>query len=131
MKIIPDINILDELKNGSVPALERIFNLYSVKLFYFINSYIRNKEISEELTQDVFIRLWENKHNLKTSFSINNYLYTIAKNLCIVPPRRKTHFKPSIYIKEFLKIPLDQIVKAGVTPNSTETDVPKEEQINS
>jgi integration host factor subunit beta len=35
-----------------------------------------------------------------------------------VPARRKTHFKPSMYLKEFLSIPQDQIIKTeGVTPN--------------
>jgi integration host factor subunit beta len=46
-----------------------------------------------------------------------------------VPPRRKTHFKPSIYIKEFLKIPLDQIGKPKEQPENTEnkpqTDEPQ------
>jgi RNA polymerase sigma-70 factor, ECF subfamily len=113
MKILIDQNIIDELKNGSVPALERIFNLYSSKLFYFINSYIRNKEISEELTQDVFIRLWENKHNLINSPSINNYLYTIAKNLCIDYIRKK-----KIHI-----LPIDSIIDESDFSQKNEGDI--------
>jgi RNA polymerase sigma-70 factor, ECF subfamily len=103
MKILIDNNIIDELKKGRVSTLERIFNLYSGKLFYFINSYIRNKEISEELTQDVFIRLWENKHNLKNLPSINNYLYTIAKNLCIDYIRKN----------KTLILPIDSVSEIG------------------
>ena len=41
----------------------------------------------------------------------------------VVPPRRKTHFKPSKFIKEFLTIPLSQLNFEGQhnKPNTNDT----------
>ena len=83
MKIILDLFITHDLKKGKVSALEKIFKLYNKRLYYFINSYTRDKNVSEELVGDVFIKLWNNREKINTSLSINNYLYTIAKNLAI------------------------------------------------
>ncbi|MDR3625813.1 MAG: sigma-70 family RNA polymerase sigma factor [Ignavibacteriaceae bacterium] len=78
-----------ELKKGSTLALRVIYNFYSKKIFFFINSYTYNKEISEELVQDVFIRLWNNRETIEIDSSINSYIYTIAKNMAIDFIRKK------------------------------------------
>lgn len=83
-----DKNIFDELKRGSIAALKEIHRIYSGRLFFFINSYIRNKETSEELVQDVFIKLWNNKEKIDSSDAVVSFIYTIAKNHAIDSLRR-------------------------------------------
>ncbi len=63
--------------------------MYSKKLFYFINAYTNDREESEEIVQDVFLRLWNRRESLDDSLSLNSYIYTIAKNLSIDYIRRK------------------------------------------
>ncbi|MGD8779135.1 MAG: RNA polymerase sigma-70 factor [Ignavibacteria bacterium] len=84
-----DKKLIDELKQGSTDALRKVHELFKKKLFCFVYSYTRNAEISEELVQDVFIRIWKNRQTLDPASSINNYIYTIAKNLTIDYLRKK------------------------------------------
>ncbi len=72
-----------ELKKGSTVALQKLHKRYAGKLYYFINAYTHNTQVTEELVQDVFIRLWYNRKNLKSTLSLQSYIYTIAKNLSI------------------------------------------------
>lgn len=81
-EIIP-LNTIQELKRGSPKALREIYKLYSERIFFFINSYTHNKEISEELVQDVFLKLWNSRENLDVSLSVKSYIYSIAKNAAI------------------------------------------------
>lgn len=75
-----DLKFILELKNGSTSALKKIYQFYGNKIFHFINSYTRNREISEELVQDIFIKLWNYREKLETSKSIKSFIYAIAKN---------------------------------------------------
>jgi RNA polymerase sigma-70 factor (ECF subfamily) len=99
MKEALDLNLILELKCGNTSALKKIYNIYGSKLFFFINSYTRNKEISEELVQDVFIKLWNNREKLETSKSITSFIYTIAKNHAIDYIRK---YNVKIYSIDFI-----------------------------
>lgn len=83
MKNDLDINLISELKSGSTSALKKIYKLYGSRIFFFINSYTHNREISEELVQDVFIKLWNYKENLESTKTVTSFIYTIAKNHAI------------------------------------------------
>ncbi len=78
-----------ELRKGNPSALRKLYEIHAKKLFLFINSYTHNIQVSEELVQDVFVRLWNNRNNIKLNSSFNSYLYTIAKNLAIDFLRKK------------------------------------------
>jgi len=97
-----------ELKGGSTSALKEIYTLYSKKIFYFINSYTYNKEITEELVQDVFIRLWNNRKSIDADSSINSYIYTIAKNLAIDFIRKK----------KVIILPIDSVNQSEISNNN-------------
>jgi RNA polymerase sigma-70 factor (ECF subfamily) len=69
-----------------INAFKKLFNEYynSIKNYSYYKS--GNIELSEDITQDVFLKVWENRENLKGN-SIQSYLYTIASNLL------KNHYK--------------------------------------
>lgn len=82
-------NSLRELKKGSTYALENIFNLYADRLFYHALKFVNNKETAEEIVQDVFIAIWENRKELNIKSSLESYLYTSVKNRAISYLRKK------------------------------------------
>jgi RNA polymerase sigma-70 factor, ECF subfamily len=71
------------LKNNDKIAFEKIFNKYSERIYYFSYRYLKNKEESEEITQEVFVRLWNRRFDLKPELSFNSYLFMITKNAVI------------------------------------------------
>jgi len=78
-----EIRLIEDLREGNPSALKKIYKLYYSRLFFFINAYTHNNEITEELLQDVFLKLWNNRENIYSSQSIVNYIYTIARNHAI------------------------------------------------
>jgi RNA polymerase sigma-70 factor (ECF subfamily) len=73
---------LQELQVGSVKAFDVLYNKYSGKLYNFV-MFLSGKDIylSEEIVQQVFIKIWETHELIDTRKSFNAYLFTIARNL--------------------------------------------------
>lgn len=72
--------ILKELKGGDHTAFERIFERYSKQLYQFSLSYLKSEEAAEDIVQEVFIKIWKNRQEIKTNTSFQSYLFTIALN---------------------------------------------------
>jgi len=68
------------LKDGDMRALEYFYNCYQKTLQLFLRTYCREEGMAEEMTQEAFIQLWENKQKINPEFSVKNLLFTIAKN---------------------------------------------------
>lgn len=68
------------LQKGNVAAFDSLFEVYSPKLYGFAFKYFRNEADAEELVQEVFVKVWENRQSLKTEYSFKAYLFTIALN---------------------------------------------------
>jgi len=68
------------LQKGSMSAFEKLFEYYSQKLYRFALSYLKSDLEAEDLVQEVFLKIWENRTNIKTGTSFQSYLFTIAFN---------------------------------------------------
>ncbi len=72
--------ILKELKNGDHAAFEEIFKRYSKQLYQFSLSYLKSEAAAEDIVQEVFIKIWNNRKEIKTDTSFQSYLFTITLN---------------------------------------------------
>lgn len=89
-----DQELVEKLQRGDLDAFDQIFKRYGDKLFGFALKYLKSKVETEELVQDVFMKIWENKKKLKKELSLKSYLFTIAyHNIC------KVFRKKQIYLK--------------------------------
>jgi RNA polymerase sigma-70 factor (family 1) len=75
-----DIILTEKLRKGDVEAFDQIYAKYSGKLYSFGLKYLKSIDEAEELVQNVFLKLWENRMGLKTELSFKSYLFTIAYN---------------------------------------------------
>jgi RNA polymerase sigma-70 factor (family 1) len=75
--------LLEKLKNGDQTAFSTIFTRYYRDLTLFANSILHNTEHSEEIVQDVFVKLWENCDSLQIHSSLKSYLVKSVQNRCI------------------------------------------------
>ena len=83
MKSIPlnnDEDLLLRIKKGDEIAFELIFYRYKGKLYDFIHRSLPSDEDAESMVQEVFTKLWINRHQLDPSKSLNGLLYRIARN---------------------------------------------------
>ena len=88
---INEKRVLTELKNGSFHAFERLYNMYSGKLYNFIMRISSgNQYMAEEVVQSAFIRVWEVRERVEPESSFISFLCTIAKNLLMNMYQRQT-----------------------------------------
>ncbi len=72
-------------------SYKKIFNLYYKSLVLFASKFIKDPGDVEDLVQDSFVALWENRKNLKTVNSVKAYLYTTLRNKCLNFLRHSKH----------------------------------------
>lgn len=69
------------LITGDEAAFRAIFDLYRDRLFCYCLKFTKSREAAEEIVQDVFIKVWENRQAVNPDLSFKAYLYQITKNL--------------------------------------------------
>jgi RNA polymerase sigma-70 factor (family 1) len=72
--------LLKEFRRGDHASFKKIFGFYSKPLFQFSLSYLKSNEAAEDVVQEVFLKIWNNKEKIKAGTSFQSYLFTIALN---------------------------------------------------
>jgi RNA polymerase sigma-70 factor (ECF subfamily) len=80
LKTNKEDDLVQQLKAGEAAAFDELFEIYGQKLYGFALKYLKSQTEAEELVQDVFVRIWENRKSLNSDFSFKSYLFTIALN---------------------------------------------------
>lgn len=65
---------------GNHDAFAQLYDMYAERLYYFALRFMISKEDAENVTQDVFVKLWETRERIDVNLSFSSYLFTIAKN---------------------------------------------------
>ena len=73
---------IQALARGEEKAFQQLFIEYYPALISFGMKYINTKEIVEDLVQDVFAKLWENRESLKNIDDLSAYLYQMVRFKC-------------------------------------------------
>jgi len=84
-----------------------IYLSYYPKLLRFATEYVLLKEDAENIVQDLFVSLWENKYLLANAENLNAYLFKLVRNRCIDFLRVKIREKDrNLRIQEIFEIEL-------------------------
>ena len=76
----PDHGLLTRLRNGDHASFSELYATYSDKVYAFILKYIHSSELSKDLTQEVFIKIWEGRENLEGIRSLRAFIFKVARN---------------------------------------------------
>ena len=74
--------LLQKLKQGDKKALETLFKTYYSSLVKFARNILKNTEQAEDITQDVFIKIWDKREDLAHISSFKAYLFMAVRNQC-------------------------------------------------
>lgn len=61
---------------------EALFKSHYSELCAYANKYLNDLAAAEETVQSLFVKLWENRENVKIEKSPRSYLYTATRNAC-------------------------------------------------
>lgn len=87
--------------DGDESAFGELLDLYSENLIFFINRYVGNVAIAQELSEDVFVDLIIHKRRYNFKTSLKTYIFAIARNKAVSYLRRCSR-KPE-YAYEYIE----------------------------
>lgn len=79
-KVIHELELVERIAGGDEKAFLTVFETYFKDLCFFVERYVHSAAMAEDLAQEVFIRIWEHRQQLREVRSFRSYLYTAAKN---------------------------------------------------
>jgi len=75
--------IIEEIRKGNRKVFKNFFDKNYENLVIYANSYLFDKDASEDIVQEVFIYIWEHSNKLKIKTSLKGYLYSMVRNSCL------------------------------------------------
>ncbi len=75
--------LLLQLRAGQMAAFNKLYTMYSPRLYVHLLKFLKSPELVEEVLQEVFVRVWQNRESIVPEKGFNSFLYTIAHNLAI------------------------------------------------
>lgn len=80
LKPLENKALLDAVAQNDERAFRAIFDEYHQQLAAFVFSVTRSRELTEEIIQDVFLKIWEERSSLPELKSFNAYLFIVTRN---------------------------------------------------
>ncbi len=80
-------------RRGDEESFDQLFERYRSRLFTFIWRYMRNREATEEIFQETFVRVFTRASSFRRRAKVSTWIYTIAANLCRDELKRRTRHR--------------------------------------
>lgn len=81
--MIRDTEIIGRIRKGDIKEFESLFRSSYASLVKYARTLVKDHDTAEEIVQDLFFRLWQNKEKIKIESSLNGYLYRSVHNSCL------------------------------------------------
>ena len=91
--MLSDDKLIDQIKYGNERAAEELITRYYASILRYCRWHCSSVEKAEDLTQEIFYKLFKNISGYQGKRKFKAYLYTIANRVCI-DESRKIHFCP-------------------------------------
>ena len=72
--------LIELIREGDPLSFEILFQKYYVRFYNFVLNLTKNPYTAEDIVQNVFMKIWINRKNLRPDQSIHNYIYVLSKH---------------------------------------------------
>jgi RNA polymerase sigma-70 factor, ECF subfamily len=81
--LLEDIRIVNSILDGNAENFNAIVSKYELMVLRFVYNMIKQKEAAEDITQEVFITIYNKLYMYDKKHSFSNWILQISKNKCI------------------------------------------------
>jgi len=81
--MISDHEIIRRIRQGDKGQFESLFRSSYVSLVRYAKRLIKDHDSAEEIVQDLFFRIWQDKEKIEIESSLNGYLFRAVHNRCL------------------------------------------------
>jgi len=90
--------LLEKIAIGDRNAFAKFYRSHLNNLFRYVYLFTKSKEESEEILQEIFIKIWENREKLTSVDCADSYLFQIAKNK-VIDKVRSQQFRQRVLLQ--------------------------------
>lgn len=99
---LTDNELTDLLKSGDRLAFTEVYHRYSSLLYIYAYKLLGDTDAAKDLTQELFINLWDRRATIDFNTSVSSYLYTAVRYKFL---KLVSHQKVrTVYAEQFLKL---------------------------
>ena len=91
MDKLKDIEIIKKLKGNDKQVVDSIYQHYHKRIFAFALSLIKVEDDALDIVHEVFVKIWEHRHNLENDSRIEPLIFTITRNTVLSKFRKKAN----------------------------------------
>jgi RNA polymerase sigma-70 factor (ECF subfamily) len=81
--MISDTEIIRRIRQGDTGQFESLFRSSYVSMVRYAKRLVKDNDTAEEIVQDLFFRLWQDKEKIIIESSLNGYLFRAVHNRCL------------------------------------------------
>ena len=75
-----EVQLINGLREGVSDCYQELFHQKYLLFYNFIVRMVKDRCLAEDMTQNIFMKIWTHRTQLNESLSIHNYLYVLAKH---------------------------------------------------
>lgn len=79
----PDVRLMLEVRDDSAAAFEELVRRYQGRLITVLEHLVGNRDLAEDLTQEVFLRVYRSRKTYLPGAKFSTWLFTIANNAAL------------------------------------------------
>jgi len=80
---LSDQLIIQQIKNKNEKVFESLFKEYFKVLSLYAKKYVYDLDIAKDITQEIFVKLYEQRQDLVIHTSLKSFLFTSVRNKCL------------------------------------------------
>lgn len=86
-----EASLIKLVNGGSEQSFQLLYEHWVSRLYSFVYHYVKSEDITDDIVQETFIRIWTHREQLNPACSFKSYLFTIAYRLLIKELRRQVN----------------------------------------
>lgn len=76
-------DLIKKIVAGDRNAFAALYQQYVSELYHYVYLFVKSKEDSEEIVQEIFVKIWNKREMLEEVTSFKSYIFKSAKNLLL------------------------------------------------
>lgn len=106
MEAMTDQTLATACRAGDDGAWSTLLERYGRRVYGIAYHFTLRKEDAEELSQEIFLKIFENLHRFDGNYSFGAWIVSLARNLCIDQYRRRKREKSFVHVSDEAVMPL-------------------------
>lgn len=97
---ITDETLIAAIGRDDYTSYNKLFVRYYSRLCHYVYRLLMDKEDAEDVVQELFLSLWNNRKKIEIGGNVSGYLYKMAKNLALNHIRTETNYRTALESRE-------------------------------